>query len=50
LTVEEVAEVIGISTKTVMRELNVAKAWLYGDLQERHAEAAPQLGQGKGTA
>jgi RNA polymerase sigma-70 factor, ECF subfamily len=37
LTVEEVAEVVGISTKTVMRELNVAKAWLYGDLQERHA-------------
>jgi RNA polymerase sigma-70 factor (ECF subfamily) len=50
LTVEEVAEVIGISTKTVMRELNVAKAWLYGDLQERHAEPAPQLGQDKGTA
>jgi RNA polymerase sigma factor (TIGR02999 family) len=37
LTVEEVAEVVGISTKTVMRELNVAKAWLYGDLKERHA-------------
>ncbi len=50
LTVEEVAEVVGISTKTVMRELNVAKAWLYGDLQERNAEAAPQLGQDKGTA
>ena len=50
LTVEEVAEVVGISTKTVMRELNVAKAWLYGDLQERHAEAAPQLGQDKGRA
>jgi RNA polymerase sigma-70 factor, ECF subfamily len=37
LTIEEVAEVVGISTKTVMRELNVAKAWLYGDLKERHA-------------
>ena len=37
LTVEEVAEVVGISTKTVMRELNVAKAWLYGDLKERRA-------------
>jgi RNA polymerase sigma-70 factor (ECF subfamily) len=34
LTVEEIAEVVGISTKTVMRELNVAKAWLYGDLKE----------------
>jgi RNA polymerase sigma-70 factor (ECF subfamily) len=40
LTLEEIAEVVGISTKTVMRELNVAKAWLYGDLKERHAEEA----------
>ena len=42
LTVEETAEVVGISTKTVMRELNVAKAWLYGDLKERDAEAEPR--------
>ena len=49
LTVEEIAEVVGISTKTVMRELNVAKAWLYGDLKERHADDAPQLQQDKGT-
>jgi RNA polymerase sigma-70 factor, ECF subfamily len=42
LTVEEIAEVVGISTKTVMRELNVAKAWLYGDLKERDADAAPR--------
>ena len=41
LTVEEIAGVVGISTKTVMRELNVAKAWLYGDLKEGHADAAP---------
>jgi RNA polymerase sigma factor (TIGR02999 family) len=34
LTVEEIAEVVGISTKTVMRELKVAKAWLHGDLKE----------------
>ena len=34
LTHEETAEVVGISTKTVMRELKVAKAWLYGDLQD----------------
>jgi RNA polymerase sigma factor (TIGR02999 family) len=43
LTLEEIAEVVGISTKTVMRELNVAKAWLYGDLKERDAEAEPQI-------
>jgi len=40
LTVEETGEVVGISTKTVMRELNVAKAWLYGDLKERHVDDA----------
>jgi RNA polymerase sigma-70 factor (ECF subfamily) len=42
LTVEEIAEVVGISTKTVMRELNVAKAWLYGDLKELDAEVEPR--------
>jgi RNA polymerase sigma factor (TIGR02999 family) len=41
LTVEEVAEVLGISAKTVMRELNVAKAWLYGDLKDRRVYAVP---------
>ena len=39
LTVEETAEVVGISTKTVLRELNMAKAWLYKDLKEHHATA-----------
>jgi RNA polymerase sigma-70 factor, ECF subfamily len=43
LTVEEIAEVVGISTKTVMRELNIAKAWLYGELKERHADDAPSV-------
>lgn len=33
LTNEEIAEMVGVSTKTVTRELNVAKAWLYGDLK-----------------
>lgn len=41
LTVEEIAEVAGISEKTVMRELNVAKAWLYGDLKDRRADGVP---------
>lgn len=40
LTVEEIAEVVGISAKTVMRELNVAKAWLYGDLKDRPVDGA----------
>ena len=41
LTVEEIAEVAGVSTKTVMRELNVAKAWLYGALKDRPADGVP---------
>lgn len=36
LTVEESAEALGISTKTVTREWNVAKAWLYGALKNGH--------------
>jgi RNA polymerase sigma factor (sigma-70 family) len=49
LKVEEIAEIVGVSTKTVMRELNVAKAWLYGDLKERSAEAEPRKkGEGPG--
>ena len=49
LSVEEIAEVVGLSSKTVMRELNVAKAWLYGDLKERDAEAEPRT-KGERTA
>jgi RNA polymerase sigma-70 factor (ECF subfamily) len=41
LKIEEIAEVVGISAKTVMRELHVAKAWLYGDLRDRPADAVP---------
>jgi len=49
LTVEEVAEVLRVSSKTVTREWNTAKAWLYGDLKERHGDDARQLEQGKGA-
>jgi len=38
LTVEETAEVLHISPKTVKREWSIAKAWLHGDL--RHEDAA----------
>lgn len=41
LTVEEIAEVVKISTKTVLRELNVAKAWLYGNLKDHRADGVP---------
>jgi RNA polymerase sigma factor (sigma-70 family) len=49
LTVEEVAQVLGVSSKTVMREWTTAKAWLYGDLKERHGNDAGKLAQGKGA-
>ena len=37
LTVEETAEVLGISDKTVMRDWNLAKAWLYRELTSNSA-------------
>lgn len=36
LSVDEAAEVLGVSPKTVKRDWSVAKAWLYADLKERH--------------
>ena len=40
LTIAEIAEVVGVGTKTVMRELNMAKAWLYGDLKLSYTDHA----------
>jgi len=37
LTVEETAQVLGISDKTVMRDWNLAKAWLYRELTNKSA-------------
>ena len=36
LSVEETAQVLGISGKTVMRDWNLAKAWLYRELTQPH--------------
>jgi RNA polymerase sigma-70 factor, ECF subfamily len=36
LSVEEAADVLGVSPKTIKREWSVAKAWLSADLKERH--------------
>jgi RNA polymerase sigma-70 factor, ECF subfamily len=44
LTVEQTAEVLGISTKTVKRDWSVAKAWLHGDLKAAHDVVAGKLG------
>ena len=34
LTVDETAQVLGVSDKTVMRDWNLAKAWLYQQLSQ----------------
>jgi RNA polymerase sigma factor (TIGR02999 family) len=36
LTVEETAEVLQVSPKTVKRDWSIAKAWLHGDLRPDH--------------
>jgi RNA polymerase sigma factor (TIGR02999 family) len=36
LTVEETAEVLQVSPKTVKRDWSIAKAWLHGDLRTDH--------------
>jgi RNA polymerase sigma factor (TIGR02999 family) len=36
LTVEETAEVLHVSPKTVKRDWSIAKAWLHGDLRRDH--------------
>jgi RNA polymerase sigma-70 factor (ECF subfamily) len=36
LSIEETAEVIGISPKTVKRDWSMAKAWLHGELRKAH--------------
>ena len=37
LTVEETAEALGVSPKTVKRDWSMAKAWLHGDMKTSHA-------------
>ena len=44
LSVEEAAEVLGVSPKTVKRDWSIAKAWLYADLKERHGIDAASMG------
>lgn len=45
LSVEEAAEVLGVSPKTVKRDWSIAKAWLYADLKERHGIDAAAMGE-----
>jgi RNA polymerase sigma-70 factor, ECF subfamily len=42
LSVDEIAEVVGVTPRTVARDLNMAKAWLYGNLSQQGAsETSP---------
>jgi RNA polymerase sigma-70 factor, ECF subfamily len=44
LSVEESAEFLGISPKTVKRDWSVAKAWLLGELRQNDAQFTGELG------
>jgi len=41
LTIDEIAEVVGVASKTVTRELNAAKAWFYHELKRHPEDVAP---------
>jgi RNA polymerase sigma-70 factor, ECF subfamily len=45
LSVEEAAEVLAVSPKTIKRDWSVAKAWLYADLKERHGIDPAAMGE-----
>jgi RNA polymerase sigma factor (TIGR02999 family) len=49
LSVEETAEVAGVSSKTVKRDWSLAKAWLYENLRVRHGNDSRQMEKGPGT-
>lgn len=44
LTVEQTAELMGISEKTVKRDWSVAKAWLHGDLKADYGNSPGEMG------
>lgn len=44
LTVEETADALAISPKTVKRDWSVAKAWLHGELKANHGDTPGPVG------
>jgi RNA polymerase sigma factor (TIGR02999 family) len=46
LTVEEAAEVLGMSAKTVKRDWSMAKAWLHGELKQSYGDLPEKVGSG----
>ncbi len=49
LTVEQTADLLGISEKTVKRDWSMAKAWLRGELKASHGDTTGQLGGSEGA-
>ena len=49
LTIDEAAQILSVSATTVRREWTSAKAWLYGELKERHGSHARQMAASEGT-
>ncbi len=49
LSVEEAAKVLGVSSKTVKRDWSMAKAWLYGELKDRHGHNPGKAGKSQGA-
>jgi RNA polymerase sigma-70 factor, ECF subfamily len=45
LTVEEAAEVLDVSPKTVKRDWSVAKAWLHGELKAAYDAGPGEMGK-----
>jgi RNA polymerase sigma-70 factor (ECF subfamily) len=45
LTVEQTAELLGISPKTVKRDWSIAKAWLYSELRQTDGDVPGAMGQ-----
>jgi RNA polymerase sigma-70 factor, ECF subfamily len=46
LNVEETAEVLKVSAKTVKRDWSVARAWLYADIKKCHGTDVRTVGEG----
>ncbi len=44
LTVEQTAELLGISPKTVKRDWSVAKAWLYSEVRQTDGDVPRPMG------
>jgi RNA polymerase sigma factor (TIGR02999 family) len=49
LTVEQTAELLEISPKTVKRDWSMAKAWLHGELKAIHGDTTGQMGGSEGA-